>query len=131
MGVVTSIIMGDFEPDEDDIFMLEDVEMIAKTSIDSVLKGNLYNAKKVDVWCNSVVSGCIKALLAQGKPFKYIVTCIIMQKNGAGMTTCAGFRWDQRKDGQCKVLWEEDTMACIVTVYGLSLRASPPSINGP
>jgi len=30
---------------------------------------------------------CLKELVRMGKHFKYIVTCIIMQSNGAGIYT--------------------------------------------
>ena len=31
----------------------------------------------------------LKSLQAVNKPFKYVVTCIIMQKNGAGLHTAS------------------------------------------
>lgn len=39
------------------------------------------------------------AQVALGKPFKYIVSCVIMQKNGAGMHTCSSCFWDNANDG--------------------------------
>ena len=45
-----------------------------------------------------------------------------MQKNGGGMTTSAACYWDGGKDGKTRVPFENDTMHCIVTVYGLSVN---------
>jgi dynein light chain Tctex-type 1 len=134
-----------------------------------------YDATKVNLWTNMVIDSCLKGLQGLGKPFKYIglcfehctmmpsfiarnqgravcvaVTCIIMQKNGAGMHTAAAAFWDTRKDGaccsfsihfklaivfvtapfflttlgMCKVPWENATMHCIVTVFGLAVSPS-------
>ena len=37
---------------------------------------------QVSQWTSSCLEHCIKRLTALNKPFKYVVTCIIMQKNG-------------------------------------------------
>ena len=52
---------------------------------------------------------------------QYIVTCTIMQKNGAGLHTASSCFWDNTTDGSCTVRWENKTMYCIVSVFGLSL----------
>jgi dynein light chain Tctex-type 1 len=44
-----------------------------------------FNAKKVNEWTNGIVTHCLKELQQLNRPFKYVITCIIMQKNGAGM----------------------------------------------
>jgi hypothetical protein len=42
----------------------------------------LTRAVQVSQWTSSCLENCIKRLTALNKPFKYVVTCIIMQKNG-------------------------------------------------
>lgn len=37
---------------------------------------------QVSQWTSSCLENCIKKLTALNKPFKYVVTCVIMQKNG-------------------------------------------------
>ena len=41
-----------------------------------------------------------------------------MQKNGAGFVTAASTFWDTERDGLCKVRWENQTIICVVTVFG-------------
>eukprot|EP00985_Skeletonema_marinoi_P004420 scaffold1937_cov163-Skeletonema_marinoi.AAC.1 len=41
-----------------------------------------------------------------------------MQKNGAGLVSAASTLWDAENDGLCKVMWENQTMHCVVTVFG-------------
>ncbi len=40
-------------------------------------------ALQVSQWTSSCLENCIKKLAGLNKPFKYVVTCVIMQKNGA------------------------------------------------
>ena len=49
-----------------------------------------------------------------------------MQKNGAGLNSSASMHWDTAKDGFCKVPWQNSTMHCIVSVFGLSINIDDP-----
>ena len=46
-----------------------------------------------------MIEEVLKGLVAMDKPFKYVVTCIMMQKNGAGLHTSAACYWDTSRDG--------------------------------
>ena len=87
--------------DEEPEFVSEEVIQVIKSCIEATLSNTVYNKDKLNGWCNRVVEGCIKGVLKMDKPFKYVVTCIIMQKNGAGLTTTATCFWDQTSDGEC------------------------------
>ena len=67
------------------------------------------------------IENSIKKLKELGKPFKYIVTAVLMQKNGAGLHTATSCFWDNQTDGSATLRWENKTMYCIVTVFGLSI----------
>eukprot|EP00753_Platysulcus_tardus_P016700 PLAT5982.2.p1 GENE.PLAT5982.2~~PLAT5982.2.p1 ORF type:complete len:120 (+),score=45.25 PLAT5982.2:50-409(+) len=112
-----------------DEFEVEDVEVIVKDAIETTLKSNMYTPKKVNDWANTVVDICLKGLRNLDKRFKYVVTCIIMQKSGAGLHTSATCYWDVRRDGHCRLAWENDTMHCIVTVFGMSINPSEPDMR--
>ena len=71
---------------------------------------------------SSVISEVLKGLQSLNRPYKYVATVIIMQKNGAGLVSAASTYWDTTKDGLCRVTWENASMHCIVTVYGLCLN---------
>jgi dynein light chain Tctex-type 1 len=90
-------------------------------AIEPVLGTNVYQPKKVHGWCSAVVEGALKKLQGSNKPFKYVVTCIIMQKNGAGLHTASTCYWDTLTDGSCSVRWENATMHAIVTVFALHI----------
>lgn len=44
-----------------------------------------------------------------------------MQKNGAGLHSASSCYWDNNTDGTCTVRWENKTMYCIVSVFGLAI----------
>uniref|UniRef100_A0A7S2DAW6 Dynein light chain n=1 Tax=Octactis speculum TaxID=3111310 RepID=A0A7S2DAW6_9STRA len=108
--------------DSDEAFSPEDVDSIVKLAITQNLADVMYNQKKVNDQINKIVDKCLEELRKLERPFRYIVTCIIMQKNGAGMNTAATMFWDTSKDGKCVVQWSNDTMNVVVTVFGLAVN---------
>ncbi|KAG9493577.1 hypothetical protein GDO78_001462 [Eleutherodactylus coqui] len=102
-------------------FVVDEVSNIIKESIESAIGGNAYQHNKVNQWTTNVVEQTLSQLTKLGKPFKYIVTCVIMQKNGAGLHTASSCFWDNSMDGSCTVRWENKTMYCIVSAFGLAI----------
>lgn len=48
-----------------------------------------YNRTKVDFWCEKIIDQALRSLSNKlNKPFKYCMTTIIQQNNGAGLLTC-------------------------------------------
>jgi dynein light chain Tctex-type 1 len=92
-----------------------------KEAVDSVLASATYQHTKVPQWTNSVIESCMKKLKDLNKPFKYITTVVIMQKNGAGLHTATSCYWDITTDGNATLRWENKTLYCIVSVFGLAL----------
>ncbi|CAH1367122.1 hypothetical protein MTP99_008364 [Tenebrio molitor] len=107
--------------DDDDQFVPDDVNKIVKDTIESLLSGTTYETDKVNQWSAKVSEQCLSALSKLKKNFKYVVTCSIMQKTGAGLHTASSCYWDSTTDGTCTVRWENKTMYCIVTVFGLAI----------
>ena len=54
---------------------------------------------QVGRWTPAILEGCTKLLAGLSKPYKYVVTCAIMQKVGAGLHTAASAYWDATTDG--------------------------------
>ncbi|KAL1131343.1 hypothetical protein AAG570_010961 [Ranatra chinensis] len=106
---------------EEPQFIVDEVSSIIKEAIEESIGGNAYQQNKVNQWTTNVVEACLGNLTKLQKAFKYIVTCTIMQKNGAGLHTASSCFWDNTTDGSCTVRWENKTMYCIVSVYGLAI----------
>lgn len=113
--------MDDLQSSEEAAFVAEDVSNIIKETIDSVLQHASYNHNKVGQWTSNVVERTLKRLTQLNKPFKYVVTAVIMQKNGAGLHTASSCYWDNTTDGSRTVRWENKTMYCIASVFGLGI----------
>jgi dynein light chain Tctex-type 1 len=101
-------------------FSSEDVEVIIKSAVGSVLTESSH-------FCSQslgagIISAALKGLQSLNRPYKYAITVILMQKNGAGLVSAASTFWDASKDGLCKVMWENGTTHCIVTIYGTSVN---------
>lgn len=107
---------------DEENFPQEDIETIVKNAITSTLTDILYNPMKVNDWINTIVDACLKELQSLNRPFKYVVTCLILQKNGAGLDTGTALSWDHLKDGLVCIPWENTSMHVILTVYGMALN---------
>jgi len=117
------VAMAEVPFDEEHVqtFDYEEVKGIIEQATQNVLGEQSYNPRKVHGWTSAVVEQVLKALQQASKPFKYVVTCIIMQKNGAGLHTASTCFWDTKTDGSCSVRWENKTMHAIVTVFALHI----------
>ncbi|XP_033504947.1 dynein light chain Tctex-type 1-like [Epinephelus lanceolatus] len=113
--------MDEYQTEEETAFIVDEVSKIIKEAVEATIGGNAYQHSRVNQWSTSVVEQCLSHLSKLGKPFKYIVTCIIMQKNGAGLQTASTCFWDNSTDGSCSVRWENKSMYCIVSVFGLAI----------
>uniref|UniRef100_A0A2S2P1P2 Dynein light chain Tctex-type 1 n=1 Tax=Schizaphis graminum TaxID=13262 RepID=A0A2S2P1P2_SCHGA len=102
-------------------FIVDEVSDIIKDSIEHSIGSQLYQQNMVNKWTDSVVENCLTRLCKLAKPFKYIVTCSIMQKNGAGFHAASSCYWDNLTDGSCTVRWENKTMYVIVSIFGLAI----------
>nr|5WI4_A Chain A, Dynein light chain Tctex-type 1,Rho guanine nucleotide exchange factor 2 [Mus musculus]5WI4_B Chain B, Dynein light chain Tctex-type 1,Rho guanine nucleotide exchange factor 2 [Mus musculus]5WI4_C Chain C, Dynein light chain Tctex-type 1,Rho guanine nucleotide exchange factor 2 [Mus musculus] len=116
--------MEDFQASEETAFVVDEVSSIVKEAIESAIGGNAYQHSKVNQWTTNVLEQTLSQLTKLGRPFKYIVTCVIMQKNGAGLHSASSCFWDSSTDGSCTVRWENKTMYCIVSTFGLSIGGS-------
>ena len=104
------------------MFDVEDFEQIVKTSINETLKdGKSWDTTKVNGWSNTICQSILKGALGMNKRFKYLVTCNLMQKTGAGMCTSSVQNWDVKEDIAYKLQWENNTIHCIVVAYALKI----------
>ena len=83
----------------------------------------------VDDWSNNIISAALKGLQSLNRTYKYAITVIIMQKNGAGLVSAVSSYWDPSVDGLCKVVWENGTIQCIVTVYGTCVNVPSSKVG--
>ena len=83
-------------------FSPEQTEALAVEIIGSVLDGKTYDDQQVQGWIDEICSRITKDLVDMNKPYKYIVSCVIMQKNGAGLHSVNSCFWDGSKEEGCR-----------------------------
>ncbi|KAM9432703.1 dynein light chain Tctex-type 1 [Salvelinus alpinus] len=113
--------MDEFQLSEETAFVVDDITTIIKDTVQTTIGSSAYQQNRINQWTSSVVETSLNQLSKLGKPFKYIVTCIILQKNGAGLHTASSCFWDNTMDRSCTVRWENKTTYCIVCVFGLAV----------
>lgn len=105
----------------DDLVDDAEVDTMIRETIQQVVADNAFTHAKISTWANNIVEGCLKRLAALQKPFKYVITCNLSQKAGAGLHAASCQRWNEKTDGKLTVPWENDTMLVLVTAYWLAL----------
>merc|ERR1712232_1112892 len=90
-------------------FVSEQVNEIVKNAITKSLGASQYNKDRVNAWSTQIIDETLKELSKLNKPFKYIVTCLIMQKNGTPLHTGLSLYWDTKTDGVTSVQVGLDT----------------------
>uniref|UniRef100_A0A5K3F946 DYLT1 protein n=2 Tax=Mesocestoides corti TaxID=53468 RepID=A0A5K3F946_MESCO len=90
-------------------------------TVAGALANSEFDSSKISSWASGIIDQCLIQLAKLNRPFKYIVTCVIMQKNGSGLHTASSCYWDVATDGSCTVKWENTSMYCIVTCFGLAI----------
>uniref|UniRef100_A0A2K5MMB0 Dynein light chain Tctex-type 1 n=1 Tax=Cercocebus atys TaxID=9531 RepID=A0A2K5MMB0_CERAT len=118
--------MEDYQAAEETAFV-----QIVKEAIESAIGGNAYQHSKVNQWTTNVVEQTSSQLTKLGKPLKYVVTCVIMQKNAAGLHTASSCFWDSSADRSCTMRWENKTMYCIVSAFELGIGPRSPACDLP
>ncbi|CAN0081322.1 unnamed protein product, partial [Phaeothamnion confervicola] len=110
-------------------FIPEQVESLLMRAVEGVLKNEVYDESKVSQWVDSICDRSMLQLQELNKPFKYVVSCAIVQKCGAGFHAAHSAYWDISGDNMCQVSWPTEKMReqqgsrmkCIITAFGLSL----------
>ncbi|XP_055028027.1 dynein light chain Tctex-type 1 isoform X3 [Misgurnus anguillicaudatus] len=113
--------MDEYQSGEETSFVVDEITTIIKETVESIIGNSSFQQSQINLWSSSIVESSLNQLTKLGKPFKYIVTCILLQKNGAGLHTASSCFWDNTTDGSCTVRWENKTMYCIVSVFGLAI----------
>ncbi|ANQ07393.1 dynein light chain, putative [Plasmodium knowlesi strain H] len=110
--------MNDTEKFEDE-FDIELMEEIGKQTISQFLEKMHYNDEKTNFWVSQILDTTLKELSKLNKPFKYVATCTLMEKNGSPLTTSNVCLWNENSDGLCSVQMGNETLDCILCIYAI------------
>eukprot|EP00919_Chromeraceae_sp_WS-2016_P076721 GHVR01181387.1.p1 GENE.GHVR01181387.1~~GHVR01181387.1.p1 ORF type:complete len:113 (+),score=18.88 GHVR01181387.1:89-427(+) len=99
----------------------EPANKILKNTVESVLSTATYNPKEVQTWVDALTQGIVEKLQELNSSFKYIVSSVILQRSNSGFHCSSTCFWDFVSDGSLTFRWENKTMICIVTVFGVAV----------
>jgi tctex1 domain-containing protein 2 len=81
-----------------------------------------YSTENVKVWTKSISDDINKELCEQKNTrYKHVVQVVILEKQGQGFKMISRARWDSECDRQITESFSNDTIVCIVTVFGCYL----------
>ena len=90
---------------EDDLLDDAEIDTLVREVITSAVGESAFLHAKIDAWSSNIVEGVLKRLAALSKPFKYVITCNLSQKAGAGLHAASCTRWNDKTDGKLTVQW--------------------------
>ena len=99
----------------------DEVCSVIQRSILAILDKKTFQASSTNSWVDDVNAQVLTGLREASPNFKYVVSCMIAQKNGSGLQCTSSCFWDPETDGSCTVRWENKTMSVVVVVFGLAL----------
>lgn len=85
--------------------------------------GGFYHQQYVHVVDHTSFSSpdIVGKLTGRCEDFKYIISVVILEKKNGGFHLFSTCYWDQEQDGTVTVRWDNKTMHCVVTVFGVTL----------
>ena len=96
------------------------IQDIVSVAVKKKLEDKTYKPELVKGWCEEIIRDVLKQLNAEEfQPFKYLANCLVLSKRSNGVHTVTMSLWDPANDGSVTEQYSNDTMQCIVTVWGL------------
>ena len=89
--------MDDVEDDAG--FPNEDIQRIVQESAESILETASWDEKMVPFWINEITEKVMKSCVDMKLPYKYIVTCMLVQKTDKALFSCFSTNWENNSDG--------------------------------
>jgi dynein light chain Tctex-type 1 len=97
-----------------------DIQTLVHATVEEKFTGQDYKAELVKGWCEEVIREILRQLSDEKfQPFKYMANCLVLSKRSNGVHTVTMSLWDPANDGSVTEQWSNDSMQCIVTVWGL------------
>jgi dynein light chain Tctex-type 1 len=102
------------------VSLKNEIQSLVKTIVGTTLQDRDYKPDQVKGWCEEVIQAILRELAKdQFQPFKYLANCLVLSKHSNGVHTVTMSLWDPQNDGSVTEQWSNNSMQCIVTVWGL------------
>ncbi|GAA5796831.1 Tctex-1 [Helicostylum pulchrum] len=102
-------------------FNSEEVIAFIKETVERELGESDYSHAKVPTWNSTVIETILTKMKEDNKNYKYVVTCVILQRNGAGFYAGSSVIWDKNNDNSAGYRHETKAMYAIINVFALRI----------
>ena len=79
-----------------------------------------YDKEVAQSWCDDINAEIIKDLRQQQTGFKFIIHTTISKKGESSFHFSNSFLWNKKTDGSIFIKYENATLKCFVSLYGIS-----------
>lgn len=107
-------------------FPVDEIRSTLKEVVKRILNGQSYKEEYVPQWCDDICDSSMKELHLLEQPYKYVVTCIVLQQTGVCAHCAVSCKFDKQYDHVVQVVYKgnddddnEKEMNCIITAVGI------------
>ena len=99
-----------------------------ESAAESVLNEQEWDERKVQIWVNEICERAMESLLKLKLPYKYFLTCMVLQKTNQAYGTAQSVIWENNVDGTETVHWpslrskDKATMTVMTTMSVFCVR---------
>lgn len=99
----------------------EQVNLVCKDVLDQIIGNNAYQPNESAKWNEQVVESITKHLVELNRPYKYCITCIVMQPGtGAGLNVSSTCYWDKSCDQSYSIRWESKGLLAVLNIFAIN-----------
>ncbi|KAE9552299.1 hypothetical protein FO519_004485 [Halicephalobus sp. NKZ332] len=99
----------------------EEVNNVTKEVLDNIIGQNSYQHTEAVKWNQQVVEGITMRLADLNRPYKYCVSCVIMQTGlGAGLNVASTCFWDKTTDQSYSLRWDNKAIVAVLSVFAVN-----------
>ena len=106
-----------------EVLEFKDIKKELNDMVENIIKNYLknkdYELENAQSWCNNISDEIIKTLHQQQRGLKFVCATTIFQKRNSSLHFSSTCLWNPSKDGSITVKYENDTMHCFVSLFGL------------
>lgn len=100
------------------IFLVREVSKVVIDVLERVLNEYEFDEEMVDVWKDAITSQSIRGLRQLGMRFHFKLNCSIVEKISRPLNFVTRSYFDYATITTCIVQWENNSLRCLVIVYG-------------
>ena len=98
----------------------KDLTALVNNNVRQYLNDREYDKGSAQSWCDGINAEIINDLRQQQTGFKFIIHTTISKKGESSLHFSNNFLWNKKTDGSIFVRYENATLKCFVSLYGMA-----------